>query len=148
MFEGVIVTPLKKYEDDRGWLKECYRSDEGGSIPQMMYISETNPGVSRGPHEHLIQTDIFVFAGPGDFDLHLWDNRIDSPTFKSHTVIRVGESNNVCVIIPPFVIHGYKNVSDKPAFSMNIPNALYGGYMKCDTIDEIRHEELEDEFKI
>ena len=46
----------------------------------MAYVSVTKPGVIRGPHEHVNQTDMFVFVGPGEFELHLWDRRESSPT--------------------------------------------------------------------
>ena len=51
---GVIWKPLQKYGDERGWLCEMFRNDELPSElrPQMAYLSETLPGVCRGPHEH------------------------------------------------------------------------------------------------
>jgi len=63
MLQGIIITYLKKHEDLRGWLAEIYRSDEIPSTqnPTMAYVSLTLPGVSRGPHEHLEQSDFFVF---------------------------------------------------------------------------------------
>lgn len=148
MIKDVVIKELPKHEDDRGYLRECYRRDEGGHIPQMMYMSETKPGIARGPHEHEFQTDFFIFFGPGDFELYLWDNRPKSNTYKEHVKVIVGESNPVSVEVPPGVIHGYKNVGTIPAVSINIPDSLYKGWKKEEAVDEIRHEELEDEFKI
>jgi len=47
----------------------------------MSYISQTEPGIIRGPHEHKDQADLFCFIGPSTFRLYLWDARKGSPTF-------------------------------------------------------------------
>ena len=101
--EGVIFRPLAPHNDHRGWLIELYREDEvpAHQRPVMAYVSETLPGVARGPHEHLDQTDYFAFVGPGEFLLYLWDARADSPTCGNCTKVAVGESNRQCVIVPP-----------------------------------------------
>jgi len=39
------------------------------------------------------------------------------------------------------VVHGYKNISDINALSINLPNALYLGKNKEEEIDEIRWED-------
>jgi len=53
MIKDVIIKNLTKYEDNRGWLCEIYRNDETIYRPEMGYLSMTNPGISRGPHEHI-----------------------------------------------------------------------------------------------
>ena len=107
----------------------------------MAYVSETLPGVARGPHEHLDQTDYFAFVGPGEFLLYLWDARADSPTCGNCTKVAVGESNRQCVIVPPRVVHAYKNVGKTPGWVFNAPNRLYAGPGKRQPVDEIRHED-------
>ena len=103
----VTLTSLKSFSDDRGWLVELYREDElSDSIhPVMAYISQTLPGVVRGPHEHHQQTDYFAFIGPSDFELTLWDARPDSPTFGVKTKDMYGESNPSAISIPHGVVH-------------------------------------------
>ena len=56
---GVIVRPLSRFNDSRGWLIELFRVDEWPAEfhPVMAYISSTLPGVTRGPHEHVDQAD-------------------------------------------------------------------------------------------
>jgi len=106
----------------------------------MSYVSSTKPGVVRGPHEHKFQSDCFVFIGPGTFELYLWDRREDSETNGEHLKIEVGEKNPVLVIVPPGVVHGYKCIGDKDAWSINLPNKLYKGKNKSEEVDEIRWE--------
>lgn len=140
MIVGVIVKKLNKYEDDRGWLTEIFRGDELNFSPLMSYVSLTKPGVKRGPHEHVYQSDCFVFLGPGSFRLYLWDRRETSATFGEALELEVGENNPSLVIVPPGVVHGYKCISDIPALSLNLPDKLYKGKGKKEEIDEIRWE--------
>jgi len=141
MINGVIVKELKKYEDDRGYLIEIYRRDEIDLGVAMSYLSMTLPGVARGPHEHVYQTDYFIFPGAGDFTLYLWDKRANSTTFGEKIEMTVGASFPCTVIVPPGVVHGYKCVSDVPAMSINFPDKLYKGVNKQDEIDEVRWEQ-------
>jgi dTDP-4-dehydrorhamnose 3,5-epimerase-like enzyme len=139
-FNGTLITPFRAFADERGWLMEVFRDDESTHKPKMGYASFTNFGVSRGPHEHINQTDFFVFSGPGDFSMHLWDTRKDSVTFGKYFTIVVGESNPCSVVVPPGVVHGYKCISEKGAYYVNLPNALFAGEGKKEKVDEIRHE--------
>lgn len=141
MIKGVIIKNLNKNEDERGWLTEIFRKDElNGYQPEMSYVSSTKPGVIRGPHEHQFQSDCFIFIGPGTFELYLWDRRENSETNGEHIKMEVGENNPVLVIVPPGVVHGYKCIGDKDAWSINLPDKLYKGENKNEEVDEIRWE--------
>ena len=144
--EGVVVKRLRKHLDHRGWLCELFRADEipQDILPQMSYCSLTYPGVTRGPHAHRYQTDLFCFVGPGNFEIRLWDNRSDSSTFKNMLKLYGGADSPLCVIVPPGVVHGYKVIGTEPGIVFNSPNKLYGGYGRKDEIDEIRYENLKD----
>jgi len=139
MINGVIIKKIVKNSDPRGWLAEIYRSDEVDFRPEMSYISLTKPGIIRGPHEHREQSDCFVFVGPGNFELHLWDGR-NGGANKEYLKIEVGENNPTLVIVPPGVVHGYKCVGDKDGWCLNLPDKLYKGRGKAEEVDEIRWE--------
>jgi dTDP-4-dehydrorhamnose 3,5-epimerase len=140
----VVVRPLKKYIDARGWLSELFRADEmeAAVMPVMAYISMTHPGVARGPHEHIDQTDCFCFIGPSNFKVFLWDTRADSPTRGIKQVIIAGLDNPVLTIVPPGVVHAYKNIGTENGVVFNGPNQLYAGKGKKSPVDEIRHEDV------
>ena len=140
--KGVVVRELKKYFDRRGWLTELFRHDELEEefFPAMAYISSTSPGVTRGPHEHRDQADLFCFIGPSSFKLRLWDNRKDSETFGCVMTMVVGQDNHAAVLIPAGVVHGYQNIGDVDGIVINCPNRLYGGAGRKNEVDEIRHE--------
>jgi len=144
--EGVVVRGLTRYSDARGWLMELFRTDEieGAIVPAMSYISMTKPGVARGPHEHVDQTDYFCFAGPSTFKVYLWDNRKNSPTYGVRQVELAGEEDPMVIIVPPGVVHAYKNVGATDGLVVNFPNRLFMGDGKKQPVDEIRHEDLAD----
>lgn len=136
---GVVVKPLNRYTDARGWLQELFREDElpEGFRPVMSYLSVTHPGIARGPHEHVHQTDGFVFLN-GTYTLYLWENRPGhDPAYEEFVV---GEDRPVLVIVPPGVVHAYRNSGDKDAFVLNFPDRLYAGWGRKEPVDEIRHE--------
>lgn len=143
--QGLVVQPLAVHHDGRGWLVELFRHDqiESDAWPRMAYASMTLPGVTRGPHEHVDQTDGFAFFGPSDFQVWAWDARPDSPTFGRRTVLTVGESNPTALWVPPGVVHAYRNIGDAPGLVFNAPNRLYAGWNKTEPVDEIRHEEAD-----
>ena len=135
---GVSIFEINKFEDERGWLMELYRNDLlfREHWPAMAYVSQTLPGVARGPHEHVSQTDLFGFFGPGTFKVCLWQKE---PLLEEK--FYAGEDNPLVVIVPPGVVHAYQNVSEVPGLVFNAPNQLYGGPGKKYPIDEVRHED-------
>lgn len=140
---GVELRPLKKFVDERGWLAELFREDEveKSVFPVMSYISLTRPDVTRGPHEHVDQTDYFCFIGPSNFKVTLWDNREKSSTYQNKMQFVVGEDSPAVVVVPEGVVHSYQNVGGKDGVVINCPNRLFMGRGKKETIDEIRHED-------
>jgi dTDP-4-dehydrorhamnose 3,5-epimerase len=140
---GVVIRDLRKSTDSRGWLAELFRQDDLDPefYPAMSYISSTIPGVTRGPHEHADQADLFCFIGPSNFKLRMWDNRADSETFNNVITLVAGEENPKSVLIPAGVVHAYQNVGLIPGIVFNCPNRLYMGVGKKEKIDEIRHED-------
>ena len=139
----VVVRDLRRFADSRGWLAELFRHDELAAeyFPAMTYISATDPGVTRGPHEHVDQADLFCFLGPANFEIRLWDNRPHSSTFKQMMSLVVGADNPKSVLVPKGVVHAYRNISDISGIVINCPNRLYAGKNKSEPVDEIRHED-------
>ena len=153
--DGVVWKPLAFYTDARGWRCELFRNDDVPAEyrPVMAYVSMTQPGVARGPHEHVEQADYFCFIGPGVFRVYLWDARKGSPTFGHKEVRDVGEGTPFALIVPPGVVHAYRNVSETNGIVFNAANALYAGKGRKgwrgpkgtpEYVDEIRHEHITD----
>lgn len=142
---------IDKFIDTRGYSMEIFRDDVPEDMHiKMGYLSWTLPGMSRGPHEHAEQSDLFIFAGPGDFELRLWDCRNvevmppDDWWAEDNCQIHiVGQLTPVKVYVPAGVVHGYKNISDVPGLVINFPDTLYKGWHKKETPDECKWENKE-----
>jgi dTDP-4-dehydrorhamnose 3,5-epimerase len=77
----------------------------------------------------------------------LWDNRTESPTFGNRMILFAGADNPLTVIVPPSVVHAYRNISRTVSgMVLNYPDALYAGRDKKEPVDEVRHEDKEDVF--
>lgn len=141
--QGVVVRDIRKFVDERGWLAELFRHDELTEefYPAMAYISATQPNVTRGPHEHVDQSDLFCFIGPSNFKMRMWDNRPDSETYCHVMTLFVGEDNPKSIIVPKGVAHAYRNIGNHPGIVINCPNRLFMGAGKREEVDEIRHED-------
>jgi dTDP-4-dehydrorhamnose 3,5-epimerase len=139
----VVWKPLKKYHDQRGWLCELFRDDElaEGFRPAMAYLSMTEPGIARGPHEHVDQTDCFCFIGPSNFKMYCWDARPSSPSYGIVQTDVIGIDKPMLIIVPPGVVHAYKNVGGEPGLVFNCPDRLFKGRGRKEPVDEIRHED-------
>lgn len=138
---GVVIKSLNKIEDNRGWLMEAWRNDWSDikEFPVMAYVSMTNKGIVRGPHEHQLQTDCFVFIGK--FRLRLWDSRRSTPT--NGVMMNIVSNTPIMVIVPAGVVHAYAALEDN-ALCINLPDELYRGRNGESRADEIRHENSED----
>lgn len=140
---GVVVSELKTWADTRGNLVEAFREDtvDLEHVPAMGYLSTTYTGVCRGPHEHLVQTDMFVFPGMGSFVFSAWNNIEESPDYKKKVDITLPSGSAFRILVYPGIVHGYACVAQGPGVVLNFPNKLYRGWGNKDDVDEIRHEE-------
>lgn len=135
--EGVTIQELSQFHDQRGWLVEIFREDETVFRPAMSYVSVTKPGIARGPHEHMEQSDYFCFLGT--FRLYLWDNRKDSKTYQKKLVFDT-RGRPFTAIVPPQVVHAYKNTGNEDGIVINLPDRLFKGKGKISEVDEVRYE--------
>ena len=142
MINGVVRKDLKVYEDERGRLFELFRIGDPELIqPAMAYMSFTNPGVVRGPHEHKEQTDMFIFPGIGSFWVYLWDRREDTFSKRELEVLAFRDREPALLIVPPGVVHGYRADKITGGWALNFPDKPYKGEDGKQEVDEIRHED-------
>lgn len=139
---GVRLEAVPVFHDPRGRLLELYRVDEipPDFKPLMAALSWSQPGVSRGPHQHVGQDDYFTFAGPSDFVVALWDARPGGAGPQKCWLIPAGETHPTRVYVPRGVVHGYKNVGPVLGLVAYATSLLYRGHDRKDPVDEIRHE--------
>jgi dTDP-4-dehydrorhamnose 3,5-epimerase len=110
--DGVKTKALRLIPDERGWLMEILRADEGELFTTFgqVYVSATYPGVVKAWHYHKEQIDNFACVA-GMVKLVLFDPRPGSPTEGVVNELFVGSRNPLLVQVPRLVYHGWKCIS-------------------------------------
>ena len=103
MIDGVQLIPLRRWEDERGWLYELRRES---ALPQptlQTNISFSRAGVIRGLHFHERgQSDLFTCL-TGNARVVVLD-RANGETMS----VDIGDDNPVAVWIPGHHAHGFE----------------------------------------
>lgn len=125
MIDGVIVKPLRRIVDDRGYVMVILREDdeEFRGFGQA-YVSACFPGVVKAWHCHRKQWDYFCVVA-GDAKIGLYDDREDSPTRGQTASVVIGQLNPALVVIPPLVWHGVTALGGQMAILLNLPTLPY-----------------------
>jgi dTDP-4-dehydrorhamnose 3,5-epimerase len=124
--EGVKVKSLRVIADERGWLMEILRSDDGEFFTRFgqVYTSATYPGVVKAWHYHERQIDNFACIA-GMVKLVLLDTRPGSPTSGVVNEFFLGVQSPLLVQVPNLVYHGWKCISTEVALVVNVPSEPY-----------------------
>jgi dTDP-4-dehydrorhamnose 3,5-epimerase len=134
MIEGVKTKHLKVIPDERGRLMEMLRADDDLFIKfGQVYLTTAYPGVVKGWHYHKKQYDNMVVV-KGMMKVVLYDNRQGSKTHGEINEFFVGEHRPMLIHIPPFILHGFKCISEYEAMVINCPTEAY----QYDDPDECR----------
>lgn len=119
MIEGVRVTPLRQFPDERGKVMHMLRCD----APHFqgfgeVYFSCVWPGAIKGWHLH--KSMVLNYAVPvGHIKFVLHDARPESPTYRKTMELFLGESNYALVTVPTGVWNGFKGIGDGMALVAN-----------------------------
>lgn len=132
MLDGVVVTPLKTFPDDRGYFREIARLQDT-PLKNCAQISATlsYPGVIKAFHYHKKQDDLW-YAAAGNILAVLYDRREDSPTYQQTQTVPLGDYAPGTLFIPHGVVHGYKVLGPIPALVIYSTSHMY------DPDDELR----------
>lgn len=119
MIDGVIITPLKQFFDERGKVMHMLREDSPifsrfGEI----YFSCTHPGAVKAWHLHKKMTLNYAVIH-GEIKFVLYDDREKSPTFGEVQELFISPENYVLVTVPPLIWNGFKGVGSKTAIVAN-----------------------------
>jgi dTDP-4-dehydrorhamnose 3,5-epimerase len=129
LIEGIRVSPVALWPDDRGYFLEVIRMQQGLAAdfpPETTQVSAalSYPGTIKAFHFHKHQTDLWVPAA-GMLQVTLVDLRPESSTFGLKNTIYVGTLRPWQVLIPPGVGHGYKVIGEAPAMLVYVTNRIY-----------------------
>ena len=107
MIDGLEVIPLRRYEDERGWLMEVRREGWLPKPSQQTNISFSRRGVIRGLHYHERGQDDLFACLQGMARVVVLDRASDE-TFTAD----IGDDNPVAVYIPGRHAHGFEALTD------------------------------------
>ncbi len=121
----LVVAPLKKVVNDRGYLQEVQRSDEP-HFPGFgqAYLTATNPGVIKAWYRHHRQIDQIALA-QGTLRLALYDARPASPTFGVVQELVISDDRPVLVQIPTGIWHGFQALGTGPALLLHLNTVAF-----------------------
>jgi len=119
MIEGVIIEPLKVFEDERGEVRHMLKCDSPyftrfGEI----YFSFINPGYVKAWKKHQKQTQYFCVP-VGNIKVVLFDDRKNSSSKGEVQEIEIGEDNYCLLRIPPQIWYGFQSQGNDRALIVN-----------------------------
>ena len=119
MIDGVLIKPLRRIPDERGFIMHMLRSDS----PEFdrfgeIYFSTIFPDVIKAWHLHKEMVLNYAVVA-GMIKLVLYDDRALSPTKGEVQEIFIGRENYQLVTIPPLVWNGFKGIGTEMAIVAN-----------------------------
>jgi len=124
MLDGILIKPLERHIDDRGFFTELMRLDWKEILGDENFVqvnfSMSYPGIIRAWHRHLRgQIDYFMVL-KGALKLCVYDEK----TQELDEIVS-SELELKIVRVPGHYWHGFKVVSNEPAFLVYFANRLY-----------------------
>lgn len=129
MLPGVVVHPIVRRFDDRGYFAEALRADWGTLLGDdrvaQVNLSWSYPGVVRGWHRHQRgQVDYFLVL-QGTLRICAYDDRRDSPSRGQLDQIVASGSDPHIIRIPGHYWHGTLTLGQEPSLTVYFTNQLY-----------------------
>lgn len=124
MLAGIVIRPLRRFADERGFFAEILRADWSDLLGEdravQANLSITYPGVVRAWHRHARgQVDYFVvIRGAAKICAY------DEESGELDEIVSTGENLQV-VRVPGRYWHGFKALGTGPAYIVYFVNRLY-----------------------
>jgi dTDP-4-dehydrorhamnose 3,5-epimerase len=125
--EGVVVHPLVRYPDDRGFFEEVIRVTDSFFQEGFGQLSHSKmyPGVVKAWHIHKTQID-WWYVPFGRLRVALHDLRDGSPTRGITQEVYLGEDVPPAVLkIPAGVAHGCRSIGETPSHLFYVTSNTY-----------------------
>ena len=107
MIEGILRIPLRRFDDERGWLMEIRRESLLPRETRQTTLSFSRGGVIRGLHYHERGQDDLFFCVEGTVRVVVLD-RVSGETYTED----IGDANPVALYIPGTLAHGFEALTD------------------------------------
>jgi len=143
MIDGVKITPLKQFFDERGKVMHMLREDSPifsrfGEI----YFSCTYPNIVKAWHLHKHMTLNYAVIH-GNIKCVLYDDRENSPTRGKIDEYFMSPENYFLLTVPPMVWNGWKGVGTTESIVANcadLPHDLNEIVRKSPFSDDIPYQ--------
>ena len=119
MIEGVKITPLKQFFDERGKVMHMMKNNS----PQFkkfgeIYFSCTNPNAIKAWHLHKKMTLNYAVVF-GSIKCVLYDDRADSPTKGKIEEYFMSPEDYFLLTVPPLIWNGWKSIGNNISIVAN-----------------------------
>jgi len=105
--DGVVLSKLENHNDNRGWFREIFVSDDNCIIqPEQWSLVQSNKNVLRGMHCHARHDEFFTLVS-GHCLLALQDIRPNRSSYNKFSIYELHESEPASLSFPKGVIHGW-----------------------------------------
>ncbi|MGH3059245.1 MAG: dTDP-4-dehydrorhamnose 3,5-epimerase family protein [Gaiellaceae bacterium] len=104
---GMVVLPLRVFEDERGWFAEIRRESLLPHVTLQTNVSFSRRGVIRGLHYHERGQDDLFACLTGMARVVVLDRETDE-----NFSLDIGEENPVAVYVPGRHAHGFEALTD------------------------------------
>jgi dTDP-4-dehydrorhamnose 3,5-epimerase len=123
MLPGIIIKPLRRFADERGFFTEIMRTDWSDAFQEetvQANMSVTYPGIVRAWHKHERGQIDHLLAIKGALKICAYDDE----TQELDEIISTGE-NLQLVRMPGHYWHGFRTVGDERGMLVYFVNKLY-----------------------
>ncbi len=107
MIEGLKLIPLRRFEDERGWLIEVRRESLLPKRTLQTNISFSRRGTIRGLHYHERGQDDLFACLQGTARVVVLDRETGETYCED-----IGDENPIAVYIPGYLAHGFEALTD------------------------------------
>jgi dTDP-4-dehydrorhamnose 3,5-epimerase len=119
MIDGVIISPLRQIEDNRGKIMHMLRKDSPvfksfGEI----YFSTVNPNFIKAWHKHKEATLNYACI-KGKVKFVLFDDRKNSSTYGVTQELILSQDNYFLVTVPPMIWNGFMGIYKESSIIAN-----------------------------
>jgi len=119
MIEGVLLTLLPQFHDERGKVMRMLRSsDKHFTSFGEIYFSTVYGGVVKGWHKHS-KMSINYACISGQVKVVLYDDRVHSKTRFQIKEYFLGPDNYYLLSVPPGIWNGFKGIGGEPSIVAN-----------------------------
>jgi len=107
VISGIVRIPLRRFDDERGWLMEIRRESGLPKRTAQTNVSFSRKGVIRGLHYHERGQDDLFACLQGTARVVVLDRETGEAFCED-----IGDENPVALYIPGYLAHGFEALTD------------------------------------